>query len=281
MFRHSATAPRRCDHDAEALDGKATSSPSVSHVVLPSSDRADELSGAVRRPQKKKVIVELAVGANIAKSASMLQTLRTPVAPAPDPWRTVLRLDFPRKASVHELMGTLLDPVPKRIAILGYPTPRAALRAARACPTLASLSLVSPVAGYAVRATRLAERVCPNIPVLSLQGSEWGSVLRSNTFDIVLCRHAFDMTDDPTFEMPNLDRLMREMFRIGTRAALLLLHVSVQTGGPYDGEVASRISAGIAKHLQRYDVRTADIGDVLIDSQSRSTDVMNWARRNA
>lgn len=195
-----------------------------------------------------------------------------------DAWSVVPEVLLSRWESIRELLARTMEG-PQRLAILGYPTPRAALRVVAGCPKLTSVALVSPVPGYAEHTRRLAARACPHLPVVSLQRSATASALRGAGFRTVLARMPIIAGDDLSRLPEQLDPLLQEMIRVGTANARFLVHATVQMSEPCDGGLASEIGQRFGERLQWFGLRDAYLGAYAIGGGSRSAEVIGWARR--
>lgn len=216
--------------------------------------------------------------------SEQIPTIRLEPQPAheqPDwhDWEAVPEVFLSRWSSIATLMASLPNVGPQRLAMLGYPSPRAALRVAVRCPWLSSLALISPVPGYAERVRALAERVRPNLPLVSLRRDAAASALRGAGFRTVLSRIPLALGGDLSLLAKRLDPLLHEMLRIGTPDARFLVHATVQMDVACDSRMAAGIGRCIGDRLQWFGLRDAHLGAYAIGGGSRSAEVIGWAKR--
>lgn len=105
-----------------------------------------------------------------------------------DAWRTLPGVMTARWESMRELLRSF-DAVPSsRVAVLGYPSPRAAIRLLRSRPETRAAAFISPVRGYSDRITALARRLRLGTTLLTLDRDPRASLLRARYFDLVIAR---------------------------------------------------------------------------------------------
>jgi hypothetical protein len=197
---------------------------------------------------------------------------------ATDAWSSMPEATLPRWETMQRLVTHLADPHVSRMAVLGYPNPRAVMRVVAGCPTMRSVALVSPVPEFADRTKAMAGRMQCATTVLSLQRSLWSSGLRARHFPVVLLRLPIDATGTRLGVYATLTAHLLEMQRISTATALLVVHLSVRVGPSGDPEGAARLANRTTHMLQGLGARQASLASSLVGPTRSTIDVIGWAR---
>lgn len=192
-----------------------------------------------------------------------------------DCWRSMPEATSPRWASMRALVSSLGGQA-RRMAILGYPNPRAALRVIAGNPSIRSAALVSPVRGFAERADALASRLRLDTTLLILQRDPCMSRLRERFFDIVLSRVPIDDSMPVPIEAVVASHLS-EMQRIGNENATLIMHMTIRTGEYDPSLAAARFSRSIAALFVSAGLKRAFLGATVANHRHGTIDVMGWA----
>jgi hypothetical protein len=198
---------------------------------------------------------------------------------ATDAWWSMPEATLPRWESMQQLVAQFAGADVRRMAVLGYPNPRAALRVVAKCPVMESVALVSPVPGFAERASALASRLNLATTVLSVQRSLWASELRANYFPVVIARVPIDASVVTVGLYATLTAHVLEAMRVSTRRALLILHLSVRVPSANDQEGAARLAHRVTHMLQGLGARHAYFAAAVVGPSRRTVDVVGWARR--
>ena len=186
---------------------------------------------------------------------------------------------MPRWESMQQLVTQLADPNASRMAVLGYPNPRAVMRVVAGCPAMHSVALVSPMPGFSERAKAIARRMQLATTMLTVQRPLWACGLRARHFPVVITRLPVDATVTTLGVYATLTAHLLEMLRISTPDALLVLHLSVRVDRSNDHEGAALLANRVTHMLQGLGARQASLASCLVGPSRRTIDVIGWARR--
>jgi hypothetical protein len=168
----------------------------------------------------------------------------------------------------------------ERVAVLGYPNPKAVVRLLAGMPQTAAAALISPVGGFAARAEALAARIGLDTAVLALERDPCDPVLRTDSFDVVIARVPVDATAYGRVKA-TVNAHMAEMLRIGSPHALLILHLTVRIGALPQTRAAAVLGRQVCEIMRRSGITSACLATSVSDPIRGTVDSIGWAHRSA